>query len=111
MNNLRHCNWCSKKLPEYELYFIEKNWISFDCACSACINQESKKIVTPVPLLTVEEYLFAKQNKPVTKTVDHSSTTRATEGFTTINNKDYEVVLEEETTVTRRIILNPKSSD
>ena len=106
MNNLRPCSCCSKKLPEHELYFIEKNWISFDCACSTCLNQESRKIVIPDPLLTVEQYLNPKQATIPTKTIsDETFTRRVEKGIATIKGRRHSVILEEETTVVKRIIL------
>jgi hypothetical protein len=106
MSTLKRCGYCLAYKPNNELYIANKHIFGYDTACVNCLNKPSCKINPPQPLMTVERYLLSKQ-KPIAKPIDHQSSTRTTQGTVTINQQPCQVTLEEVTTVTRRIIVNP----
>lgn len=102
------CNYCARRFPTDQLYLLkEGNW-SASKACGNCLHKIPEKNI-PSPLITVEQYILRKENKPIIKPISKESSTHSVQGHAVINNQPYQVTLEETTTVTRRIIINPNN--
>jgi hypothetical protein len=108
MSTLKRCGYCLAYKPNNELYIAGKHIFGYDTACIDCLNNPARKANPPQPLMTVEQYLLSKQ-KSITRPIDQQFSTRTIQGTATINQQPCQVTLEEVTTLTRRVIINPSN--